>query len=342
MTTTYGSTTSRQAPRGGASAARLEVSFLGGFHLRVGAATLGPRQLGGTKPRLILEALLAHGGAPVSKDRLVSMLWEGEGTKGSKANLETYTCVLRKHLHAAAPGIEDVIGSVAGSYTVDMSRVDLDLDRYRRLVATATDPRTSDADSLPLFVEALSLGEAELLPEEGDLEWLVDLRRLHAGSLRNQLVHGAVKVMDYAPSLSRHWSLRALGQDSLDEAAWIAYLSSLERLGLHAEGLRAYNDCRRIFSRELGCSPGRVLQETYVRLLRGANEANGELSRLLDAVVSLHTVADSRVPRTPVDRQPASRPVPTVSFDEARLVLSTLLSRVSTTTNGGAAAARTA
>lgn len=341
-TTTYDSITAGPTGGGTSTQPRLTVGFLGGFHLRAGTAVVGPRQLGGTKPRLILEALLAHGGAPVSKDKLVSMLWEGEGARGSKANLETYACVLRKHLHTAAPGVEDVIGSVAGSYTLDMSRVDLDLDRYRRLVVTATDPRTSAADSLPLFVEALALGEAEVLPEEGDLEWLVDLRRLHAVSWRHQLVQGAVKVMDLAPSLSRHWALQALAQDSLDEAAWIAYLTSFERSGLHAEGLRAYNDCRRVFSRELGCSPGRILQETYVRLLRGANEANGDLSRLLDAVVSLHTVIGARGAPVPVDREPAPRPGLSVPFEEARLALSSLLTRVSTTPNGGAAAARMA
>ena len=341
MTITHHRTTARAA-RGATPAARIEVSFLGGFQLRVGAVALGPRQLGGTKPRLILEALLAPGGAPVSKDRLVAMLWEGDGARGSKSNLETYACVLRKHLQAAAPGSEDLICSVAGSYTVDMSMVDLDLEQHRRLVDEATDSRTSPEASLPLFVEALALGEADLLPEEGDLEWLVDLRRLHSGRLRNQLVQGAVKVMDVSPSLARHWSLLALARDCLDEAAWIAYLTSVERLGLHAEGLRAYNDCRRVFARELGCSPGRVLQEVYVRLLRGANEANSELSRLLDAVVSLHTVAGSRDRVNVRDRStpaPTSAPVP---FEEARRALAGLLSLASTTTNGGAAEARTA
>lgn len=350
MTTTHDTTTAR-APRGAAPPVRMELSFLGGFHLQVGSATLGPRQLGGTKPRLILEALVAHGGAPVSKDRLVSMLWPADGAPGSKANLETYICVLRKHLHAAAPGSEDVIGSVAGSYMVDMSRVDLDLDNYRRLVAAATDRRVSPADALPILIEALALGDAELLPEEGDLDWLVDLRRLHAGSLRNQLVQGAVKVMDLAPSLARHWSLMALDRDPLDESAWIAYLSGLEGMGFHAEGLRAYNDCRLVFSRELGCAPGRALQETYVRLLRGANEANGELSRLLDAVVSLHSAAGtpsrsgaagSAGPTGQAERAGAVRTSLPVPFEEARMVLSSLLSRVSTTPIGGAGTARTA
>lgn len=328
--------------RDDATCPRLHVRFLGGFQLRVGAAVVGPRQLGGTKPRLILEALLAHGGAPVSKDKLVSMLWDGAPTKGSKANLEAYTCVLRKHLQAISPGIEEVIGSVAGSYTVDMSRVDLDLDQYRKLATRATDPHLSPGDSLPLFVEAMSMGECDLLPEEDDLEWLVELRRLHEDSLHGQLVQGAFKVMELAPSLSRHWSQRALEQDALDEAAWTAYLTSVEMLGLQVEGLRAYNECRRVFSRELGCSPGRVLQETYVRLLRGANETNGELSRLLDAVVSLHTVAGVPDPVPRADLRPAPRTISSVPFEEARLALSTLLTRATSTTNGGAAAVRTA
>ncbi len=348
MTTTVSSTSVRTTLRTGTNQDRLEVAFLGGFHLRVGAATVGPRQLGGTKPRLILEALLAHGGAPVSKDKLVAMLWEGEGARGSKANLETYTCVLRKHLQAAAPGAGDVIGSVAGSYTIDMTRVDLDLDRYARLVSLANDARTPAAQALPLFVEAVSLGDAALLPEEGDLEWLVDLRRLHAGRLRSQLVQGALKVMDLAPALSRHWALLALRHDGLDEAAWIAYLSSVECLGFHAEGLRAYNDCRRVFARELGCAPGRVLQETYVRLLRGANEADHELSHLLDAVVSLHSVAGSTRatgatgPVGPGDRSRGRSAGPSVPFEEARGALSSLLNRVGAPSNGGAASARTA
>jgi SARP family transcriptional regulator, regulator of embCAB operon len=342
--TTHASRTAARTGKGRSEQDRMQVRFLGGFHLRIGTTTVGPRQLGGTKPRLILEALLAHGGAPVSKDRLVAMLWKSDGAKGStgsRANLETYTCVLRKHLHQAAPGAEDVIGSVAGSYLANMDLVDLDLDRHARLVRLATDARTTACEALPLFIEALTLGDAALLPEEGDLEWLVDLRRLHAGKLRSQLVQGAVKVLDLAPALSRHWALTALRHDELDEAAWIAYLSSVEALGFHAEGLRAYNDCRRVFSRELGCAPGRVLQEAYVRLLRGANEANGELSHLLDAVVSLHSVAGSGSPSA-AGRSSGQPAVPPLQLEEARGALTSLLTRVGTTSIGGAAAARTA
>ena len=45
-----------------------------------------------------LLALILHRGFPVSKDRLVSMLWEGSPPNGAKATLESYVCVLRKTL----------------------------------------------------------------------------------------------------------------------------------------------------------------------------------------------------------------------------------------------------
>jgi len=62
----------------------------------------------------------------------------------------------------------------------------------------------------------------------------------------------------------------------------------MEAGGHHADGLQAYDQCRRLFAAELGCAPGPGLQKLYARLLQGANEDNDELSQLLDAVVRLH------------------------------------------------------
>jgi DNA-binding SARP family transcriptional activator len=69
----------------------------------------------------------------------------------------------------------------------------------------------------------------------------------------------------------------------------------MEAKGQHADGLHAYDQCRSIFAAELGCAPGPGLQAQYVRLLRGANEDDEELSLLLDAVVRLHRARRSGV-----------------------------------------------
>ena len=76
----------------------------------------------------------------------------------------------------------------------------------------------------------------------------------------------------------------------------------MEASGHHARGLQTYDQCRRLFSAELGCAPGPGLQSLYVRLLRGANEDNDELSHLLDSVVRLHMA--SQVGSGPTTTEP--------------------------------------
>jgi len=269
----------------------MSVNLLGGLQVRAGGATMGPRDLGGAKPRRVLLALLLHRGSPVSKDRLVELLWGGTPPTCARATLEAYVCVLRKTLQPFQGTGPSLITTVAGCYAIDMSRVDLDLVRYEGLMATALLPTTSAADALPMLHSATALAASALLPEEMDNEWLDDVRRIHSQVVRKDLVAAANKVAGLDSASAERWAGLALEDDPLDESAWHALLASKEARGQHADGLQAYEQCRRLYAAELGCAPGPGLQEMYVRLLRGANEDNSELSHLLDAVVRLHLVS---------------------------------------------------
>ena len=266
----------------------ISIDLLGGLRVRAGETIMGPRELGGAKPRRVLLALLLHRGSPVSKDRLVSLLWGGSPPSCAKATLEAYVCVLRKKLQPSHAARESLITTVAGCYAIDMSRVDLDVVRYERLMTAALQPTTSAADALPMLNRAMALSESPLLPEEVDSEWLDDVRRIHHQNVQKDLVAAANKIAGLSSNSAERWARLALEGDPLDESAWYALLASKEVSGQHADGLQAYDQCRRLFAAELGCAPGPGLQELYVRLLRGANEDNDELSHLLDAVVRLH------------------------------------------------------
>jgi DNA-binding SARP family transcriptional activator len=264
------------------------VDLLGGLSVRAGGMIMGPRDLGGTKPRLVLLALLQQRGAPVSKERLVSLLWEGTPPSGAKATLEAYVCVLRKKLqpHHSARG--SLITTVAGCYAIDMTRVDLDLVRFERLMSAALQQDTSATDALPLLQQAMEYAQKPMLPEELNCEWLDEVRESHVEDVRKARISAATKVAGLASGDAERWARLALDGDSLDESAWLALLHSMESNGHHAAALKAYDRCRKMFSAELGCAPGPGLQDVYVRLLRGASEEDGELSQLLEAVVRLH------------------------------------------------------
>ena len=169
-----------------------------------------------------------------------------------------------------------------------MDRVDLDLVRYERLVSAALHPGTSASDALPMLQQAMALAASPLLPEVVDSEWLDNVRTMHDQNVRKDLIAAANKVAGLPADSAERWARLALEGDPLDESAWHALLSSMEARGHHADGLQAYDQCRRLFAAELGCDPGPDLQALYARMLQGANEKDEELSRLLEAVVRLH------------------------------------------------------
>jgi SARP family transcriptional regulator, regulator of embCAB operon len=309
----------------------IEVDLLGGLRVRAGGRALGPRELGGTKPRNLLLALLLHRGAPVSKDRLVSLLWGGSAPNSAKATIEAYVCVLRKKLRPCPLAKDSLITTVAGGYAIDMSCVDLDLVRCERLLSAGLDPGTDPAAALPMLQEAMALAESPLLPEEVGGEWLDELRSIHDQDVRKGLVAAADKVAGLSCSSAERWARLALEGDPLDESAWHALLQTLETNGHHAAGLQAYDDCRKVFAAELGCSPGPGLQVLYARLLRGANEDDDGLSRLLDAVIRLH-VASQVGAHLPITALGGGRGDATGSVEGAYGVLNQLLRTV-----GGAA-----
>jgi DNA-binding SARP family transcriptional activator len=266
----------------------ISVDLLGGLRVRAGGATLGSRALGGPMPRLVLLALLLHRGAPVSKARLVSLLWGESPPPAVDVTLRGYVCTLRKKLQPGLAARGSLIMTVAGGYAIDMARVDLDLVRYERLVSAALHSGTSAGDALPMLHQAMALAASPLLPEVVDSEWLENVRWRHDQLVRKDLIAAAKKVSGLPFDSAERWARLALEGDPLDESAWHALLSSMESRGQHADGLRAYDQCRRLFAAELGCAPGPDLQALYARMLRGANEKDEELSRLLEAVVRLH------------------------------------------------------
>jgi DNA-binding SARP family transcriptional activator len=309
---------------------RISVDLLGGLRVRAGGATMGPRDLGGTKPRHVLLALLLHRGSPVPKERLISLLWGGSPPSRARTTLEGYVCILRKRLQPGQAVRGSLITTVAGCYAIDLGRVDLDVLRYERLAAEGLHPSTCAADALPMLEQAMDLAESPLLPEEVNSEWLDDVRRTHGQQIRKDLVAAAGKVAGLPFGSSERWARMALEGDPLDESAWQALLASLEASGRHADGLQAYDGCRRLFAAELGCAPGPGLQALYVRLLRGANENDEELSLLLDAVVRLHMASrpSSEPPATSPETEVTQAPRQNASVVQAFHALNLLLGKV--------------
>ncbi len=252
--------------QGAAPPGRLSVTILGTLRIRRGQTILGGGELGGLKPRQILEILLVNFGKPVSKERLVEMLWEGRPPVEALSTLESYVSVLRRHLQPGQ-GKSGPLRTVTGGYMIDPGLVDLDLSRFHALVQQAA--HSEPWAALELLQRALDLAVAPLLGDEMRASWAESERVSH--ELR--VIRTKIDAADLALSLDEPdravaWAREALSGDPLNERAWTALVRGLDESGQPLEGLRAFEQCRRTLNREMGCSPGKDLRAAHARLLR--------------------------------------------------------------------------
>lgn len=264
----------------------LSINLIGALSIRRGDVVLDARALGGPKPRQILEILLLNLGTPVSKDRLIELLWGGRPPAEALPTLESYVSVLRRNLQPGS-GKAGPLRTTTGGYVMDRTMVELDLFRFDQLLRQAQ--HSSGSDALDKLHQALALATAPLLGDELLPAWAEDERELHAMRVQEATIlaaetAGAIGKQDESIELSH----KALKTDPLNERAWLCLILGLEQAGRHAEGLQSYERCRRAMDRELGCAPGPGLKAAYARLLQTTADGEGELSDVLSALLVLH------------------------------------------------------
>ena len=127
----------------GAASARL----LGPLEVAIGNRVLGPRDLGGRKPKQVLEILLVHHGQPVPKDRIADLLWGERLPHDPMRTLEAYVSTLRARLAPAVGDPRTVLRSESRAYRLSTEQVDTDLRRFDDLVFRAAAARSVTAST---------------------------------------------------------------------------------------------------------------------------------------------------------------------------------------------------
>ncbi len=252
----------------------LQISVFGPLTIRRGDIELGANDLGGPKPRQVLEILLMNFGSAVSKTRLMDLLWGGNQPAVALPTLESYVSVLRRHLQPGT-GRRGPLRTVTGGYAIDRSLVELDLDRFETLTKRAgkAEPR----EALALLTEALELASAPLLGDELLPAWAEEERAAHSarvGLARVAAAETALSLGEAGKAIA--WGGAAAKEDPLNERAWTALILGLELNGENTEALRAFERCRRVMDEELGCAPAPALREAQARLLKSTATSGRE------------------------------------------------------------------
>jgi DNA-binding SARP family transcriptional activator len=74
------------------------IRLFGALEIEDGPRKLGARDLGGSRPKQVLEFLLAARGHCVTTDRLADLLWGDRQPQDPPGSLQTFVSVLRRRL----------------------------------------------------------------------------------------------------------------------------------------------------------------------------------------------------------------------------------------------------
>lgn len=229
-------------------------------------------ELGPMKQRTVLAALLVDVGRPVPPDIVIERVWADLPPAQVRNVLRTYVARLRTALARAQGGTAAEprwLRHEASGYVIDVDPKQVDLHRFRILMARADAAPDANGVKRNALREALALWRGEPLAGlHGD--WAGRMRE----SWQFERLDAVLRWADLELRLSNAASTLALLSElaaryPLIESLNAALIRALLAAGRGAEALARYSGTRRLLIEELGLEPGPELRQLHLAVLRG-------------------------------------------------------------------------
>jgi DNA-binding SARP family transcriptional activator len=282
------------------------IRLFGPLAIEIDGRHLGPRDLGGVRPKQVLEILLAERGHRVPVDRLAELLWGPERPQNVAGSLQTFISMLRRRLTPDRRRARELVITETEAYRFGTELVSLDLDRFDELLErSGREPTKLARASLE---QALDLVRGEVLEDEPYATWAVDMRGSYQGRVLGahlEAADAALAELDHAPALAHAEAAVAL--DGFSERAQRFQMLTLYALGRTHEALARYRSYRTRLDEELGLEPTaetRALEAAVIRqedvgsllprpVQRSHVDLGGRSVRLVGRRVELEIVAEA-------------------------------------------------
>jgi DNA-binding SARP family transcriptional activator len=291
------------------------ISMFGPTTAEINGRVVSAVDMGGVKPRQILEILAIEAGSPVAKDRLADLLWEGKPPASYTGTLESYVCVLRRSLGLGS-GKASLLATTPNGYRLELDRLSVDLWEFRQLTEKAS--RSAPAAAVAATEKALSLATGELLVDEPYAEWALRARAYFSRDLVAAGVYAArlAAALGDLPAAMRLASA-AVDHDPLCEDAVQQLMGAKWAAGRRCEALRAFAEMRQRMLDEHGAEPGAESHELYLSILRDAPTTGMDESG--NNNVELHTLV--RLLRQVLDATPKAAATASLALPDLTRVL---------------------
>ena len=277
----------------------LAVQLFGSICVDVEDRRLGPRQLGGRKPKALLEILLLARGRSVSRERLADVLWPNELPQSVSATLETYVSLLRSRVGADRHHGRRLIVTEPSAYRINTDRISLDVDRFDALLADV--PGAGRDERMRLHADALALAVGPLLEDAHDEPWILAERARYQAVVNRVRVRSAEDALVAGDAdVARLHAEAVLSVDPLNEDACRLSMLGSYALRRPEESVLTFRRCQAQLSDLLDINPS----PDTMRILN-AIQRNAPIHQLLPPSErpGRHGAQNGRADRRRPDRQ---------------------------------------
>lgn len=253
-----------------------EITLIGTTRLTTttaGTTTTSVLDVGGVKPRQIVEMLALDHRSAVSKEELAEALWDGKPPSTYAATIESHVSVIRRHLRALGVPA-DAIRTVHDGYLLT-DAVGVDVSDLR---ATLRDVRVPTPQHLGRVCAVLPAPEVRLLASSPYAAWAIAARE----SLDVEMARALRRLADLCAhagdlELATRFLERAQHADPLSELTEQLLMRTLVARGAHIDALVSFARFRRRLREEVGADPGAETAALHLGVLRSLEEHVHEL-----------------------------------------------------------------
>lgn len=232
---------------------RTEIRLFGSFEVVGPTGRLTVFDFPSRKAKQVGAVLAFARGRPVSKDRLVDLLWSDRMPRDPNATVEQAVSLLRATLTTVA-GVPTIV-TERGRYRFDQDHVEIDLVRFDELVEVSD--RLLGLDRLRALQEAAALATGDVLEDEPTAPWAEVERDRYRGRVERVALEIAQLALAHDDAEGAHEAAERarLASDPVLELAYALDISALVRLGRRHEARSLMRELERRLADEEASEP---------------------------------------------------------------------------------------
>ena len=251
---------------------RIRIETLGQFIIQRNDKILDPKTFGGSKPILLLKAIICNGSKDIPKEILIDNLWPDATAKAGEKNFKINLHRLRKALEPQPKkefGYAYIIHK-AGLVSLDTDIVSLDVDEFMASGARgmAKEQEEEFENAIGYYDHAMKLYKGDYFSEEPYIEWMARKRDLFKARFM-ELMQKKARLHEELDQTNRaiaSWQ-RILEVDPCFEAAYRNLMILYADAGRKPKALALFRQCRDILSKELATEPDDRTVRLYDHIL---------------------------------------------------------------------------